>query len=274
MPRVGNLLNGLNRLTKDFRLRRNKAWRFGLAVGCTLVALFARLALGPLLLDQLPFVTFFAAIAVSVWVGGWGPGLASAVLGFAAADLFCVRHNHPLSVITRVDVAVSGSYLLVAAAIVMIGQAVQTARERALARKLELETEVERRIQAYEELHRVRNELQARSEVQLSEQAALLQHAHDAILVTDLHGAISFWNHGAEVLYGWLSEAAMGANAHDLLCSAFPIPLSEIVTLLQNQGQWNGEITHRAQDGPHGHRREPLVSSSRRKGRARQDSGS
>jgi len=45
-----------------------------------------------------------------------------------------------------------------------------------------------------------------RSEQKISEQAALLDIATDAILVRDLENKILFWNKGAERLYGWKVE--------------------------------------------------------------------
>ena len=56
-----------------------------------------------------------------------------------------------------------------------------------------------------------------RAEERIQEQAALLDQAQDAILVRDLDQKILFWNKGAERIYGWTAEEAIGKNAIDLL---------------------------------------------------------
>src|SRR5215212_10127730 len=56
-----------------------------------------------------------------------------------------------------------------------------------------------------------------RAEEQIREQAALLDHAQDAILVRDLDQNILFWNKGAEQIYGWRAEEVSGKNAQELL---------------------------------------------------------
>src|SRR5215216_2642153 len=56
-----------------------------------------------------------------------------------------------------------------------------------------------------------------RAEQQIREQAALLDHAQDAILVRDLDQNILFWNKGAEQIYGWSAEEAVGKNVRDLI---------------------------------------------------------
>jgi PAS domain S-box-containing protein len=83
----------------------------------------------------------------------------------------------------------------------------------------------------------------------VSEQAALLQLARDAIIVTELDGKISFWNRGAEVIYGWRPEEAVGKNVYELLQTTFPIPLDDIKSLIHDQGQWDGELTQVTRDG-------------------------
>ncbi|WP_250123664.1 response regulator [Chroococcidiopsis sp. CCMEE 29] len=69
---------------------------------------------------------------------------------------------------------------------------------------------------------RLEQEIQQRqrSEQKIREQAALLDIATDAILVRDLDNQILFWNKGAERLYGWKAEEAIGKNAEELLNQA------------------------------------------------------
>lgn len=99
-----------------------------------------------------------------------------------------------------------------------------------------------------EELRRANEELRKQAVI-LREQAALLDLAHDAILVRDLQGRVVFWNRGAEVLYGWSVEEAQGKIFHQLLRTQFPEPLDEIEATVFRQGQWEGELMHQRRDG-------------------------
>src|SRR4051812_9926773 len=60
------------------------------------------------------------------------------------------------------------------------------------------------------------------------EQAQLLELAHDAILSIDWDGTVRFWNSGAEQMYGWSREEALGKISHELLHTVFPEPLEAI----------------------------------------------
>jgi PAS domain S-box-containing protein len=86
-------------------------------------------------------------------------------------------------------------------------------------------------------------------EDELRKQAALLSLAHDAIIVSDLQYRITFWNRGAEETYGWTAKEAVGRIAPELLQTEFPISLHEIRAVLNQQGEWEGELKHRTRDG-------------------------
>jgi formate hydrogenlyase transcriptional activator len=81
------------------------------------------------------------------------------------------------------------------------------------------------------------------------EQAQLLELAHDSIIVRDLENRITFWNHGAEVKYGWTRDEAIGQLAHDFLKTQFSQPLEEVEEALQRDHYWEGEVIHTRKDG-------------------------
>ena len=82
----------------------------------------------------------------------------------------------------------------------------------------------------------------------LTEQAALLDLAQDAIVVRDMDDRILFWSRGAEVLYGWLSREAIGRRTGELLRTEFSESAEKIEATLLRQGQWEGEAIHHKRD--------------------------
>jgi PAS domain S-box-containing protein len=83
----------------------------------------------------------------------------------------------------------------------------------------------------------------------LREQAAMLDQAHDAIIVRDLHTRkITFWNQGAERLYGWTAAEATGRDVGDLLYLDPTIPDTVTAELLK-AGEWRGENCHVTKTG-------------------------
>ncbi len=83
----------------------------------------------------------------------------------------------------------------------------------------------------------------------LRDQARLLDLTHDTIFVRDLNDIITYWNRGAEELYGWRSHEVLGKVTHTLLQTIFPVPLSDINAELFRTGRWEGELVHTKRDG-------------------------
>ena len=94
-----------------------------------------------------------------------------------------------------------------------------------------------------------RQRAEQRSEAALREQANLLNLTHDSIFVRGMDDVITYWNRGAEELYGWPVDMAVGKVSHDLTQTIFPAPLAEINAELLRTDRWEGELEHTKRDG-------------------------
>jgi diguanylate cyclase (GGDEF)-like protein/PAS domain S-box-containing protein len=101
-----------------------------------------------------------------------------------------------------------------------------------------LEGRVEERTRALEQQTR-----------ELAQHAALLDLAHDAIIVRNMENRIVFWNRGAELMYGWPAGQAVGKIIFKLLKAEFTEPVENIEAQLLEQGYWDGEAIHETRDG-------------------------
>jgi PAS domain S-box-containing protein len=200
--------------------------RYGLAA-----ASFA-IALGLALLAQrygfrnveVPLLLF--AVAVTAWYAGPGPAALTVALSIAFFDYFFTEPRYSFYV-TRSDIP----YL-----VVFISFALLVAWFSAVRRRVE------------GELRQARDRLQTEV-VERTQQASLLNLTHDTIFVRDMSEVITYWNRGAEELYGWTPEEAIGKISHELLRTVFPSPLDEIRAELLRTGRWEGELKHTKADG-------------------------
>jgi signal transduction histidine kinase/ActR/RegA family two-component response regulator len=79
------------------------------------------------------------------------------------------------------------------------------------------------------------------------EAEAVLELAH--AFTRDFSGKILTWTAGAQKVYQWTPDEAVGRISHDLLRTKFPKPLSEINAELIRTGSWEGELAHCRKDG-------------------------
>jgi len=177
------------------------ALRYGAGVGSFAVALLVRAALDPSLQNELPFAVFFAGIAAAAWFGGLGPSVVSAVLGFVAAELFFVDNQGIGWIASPVAIAVAVSYFLVAATIIMIGDARHMALARAVALQIELE-----------QAHLAQMEGRYRG---------LLEAAPDGMVVVNRDGEIVLLNAQAENQFGYRRDELLGQKVKNLIPKGF-----------------------------------------------------
>ena len=89
--------------------------------------------------------------------------------------------------------------------------------------------------------------LVARRTEDLAEKVRLLDLAN--VMVRDMQSRITLWNTGAERLYGWSKEEALGQVSYRLLRTIYPEPYEKILETLMREGRWSGRTRQYAKDG-------------------------
>ena len=79
--------------------------------------------------------------------------------------------------------------------------------------------------------------------------ANLLTLSYEPMLAWRLDGPIEFWNAGAERLYGFAQDEAVGRTSHALLRTEFPIDFADLRSQLRDRQNWLGELHHTCKDG-------------------------
>ncbi|MGH7580335.1 MAG: PAS domain S-box protein, partial [Gemmatimonadales bacterium] len=82
---------------------------------------------------------------------------------------------------------------------------------------------------------------------QTKELLEILSHA--PVLARGVDGRIQFWSAGAERLYGWTEQEAVGADALELLHTEFPVSPEEAAATLLERGEWHAELSRRSRTG-------------------------
>jgi diguanylate cyclase (GGDEF)-like protein/PAS domain S-box-containing protein len=80
-------------------------------------------------------------------------------------------------------------------------------------------------------------------------QAALLNQIDASVVVTDTAGTVISWNSGAEALYGWRSEEAIGRKARELVVPEDAQAAERLGSEVRRDGRWDGELLVRRKDG-------------------------
>ena len=98
-------------------------------------------------------------------------------------------------------------------------------------------------------LKRIQSELES-DKAKLQFKSTLLNAIGEAVIATDLQGAILYWNEAAERTYGWKSSEVIGKNVLDVTPDDdSKIHASEIMAVLKKGNSWSGEFLVRHRDG-------------------------
>ena len=87
------------------------------------------------------------------------------------------------------------------------------------------------------------------SETLLARCGKLLDFSREAILVVNREEKIIFWSLGAERLYGWSAEEAVGADPLELLQTELPRTMAQINNILQAEEHWDCELRQKRKAG-------------------------
>jgi PAS domain S-box-containing protein len=200
--------------------------RYGLAVASVAIALGAALLLQRYKLHNVELQLFLFAVALTAWQAGVGPAVLAIVVSSGCLTYFFLPPIYSFYF----------SLQDLPSMIVLVSFAALITWFSSIRRSVE------------GQLRHARDQLQLEVE-ERTQQASLLNLTHDSIFVRDMSDVITYWNRGAQELYGWTPEEAVGNRSHDFLGTIFPAPLEDIGAVLLRTGRWEGELKHTKADG-------------------------
>jgi PAS domain S-box-containing protein len=208
------------------RKARSAILRYGIAAGSVTLSLAVALLLNNYNFRGLADPLFLLAIAITAWYAGPGPAILALILSFLTFDYFFIDPLYSLYM-TSEDIP---HFLIFALFALLI------TRFAAVRRRVE------------RDLLRSRDELE-KEVAERTQQASLLNLTHDSIFVRGMDNVITYWNRGAQELYGYTGEEAIGKTSLEVLRTIFPAPVDDIRAELLRTGRWEGELRRTRADG-------------------------
>jgi PAS domain S-box-containing protein len=225
------------------RIVKQPTARYVLAVLAAVAALVLRKLLNPLLGSENPYHTAWVAVAFSAWFCGIGPAIVTVVISVVGIWYWFLPPDGSFALRDTAQIFGMLGFMALCAAIIAMGEFIR----RSITTRLEAEENLRKTHRELEDRVKERTAALQQRTAELADQAMMLDLANDAIFVRTARDTISYWNEGAERLYGWTKAEALGRTIHQLLRTEFPIPLASI----QSRETWEGELRHTKQDGTH-----------------------
>ena len=200
--------------------------RYGLAVLSVGIALGLGLFFASYRIQNVGFPILLIAIGITAWQAGNGPAVVALILAALAFNYYFTEPRYSFS-ITKSDIPYYIVFILFALLISWFSSVRRRVEQELLLSRDQLQSEVATRTHL----------------------ANLLDLTHDPIFVRDMAGVITYWNRGAQELYGWTAEQVLGKRTHDLLRTVFPRPFDEIQKELLHTGRWEGTLEKKRADG-------------------------
>ena len=178
--------------------RRSPLTTFAVTTAIIAGAVVVRWLLTPWMGSAFPLATMFAAVALTVWYGGWLPAMYTAIGGYIVCDwLFIPGIGLFGRGDLRAEITGLSVYLGSCMSIMALGHAMRTAQESLEAGHRDLSSTnlaLSNRIEAHSLL------------------ASIVASSDDAIVSKTLEGIITSWNAGAERIFGFTAAEAIGQS--------------------------------------------------------------